>query len=371
MDTINTLFIIIVLSSLVLFAVVKRIIFKKSFVLAGTNSITISNVLIICIAFYIGSTHNLTHAFWAVPVVLSSILLSYIFLKQKLSLPMAQLKEKIIDLSEGKLNTINKTEYTKNDEIGELYKTLENYENHLKSIVSNIVNVSQNISVTGKELTNDSVSLSGMANLQASSSEEVSSSIEEMASIISQNTENAHVTKKIAENTSEKLRVVSESSSSSLKSIERITEKISIINDIAFQTNILALNAAVEASRAGEHGRGFAVVAAEVRKLAELSKSAADEIHKLSFSMVDATSKTNQLLIDLIPDMDKNAHLVQEISAASSEQNSGIDQINRSIVELSSSSQQTVLIADKLSDSSKKLRQQSDLLDDVISFFKK
>jgi methyl-accepting chemotaxis protein len=370
MESIHILFTSIVLGSLVLFAIVKRIIFKNSFILAGTNSITISNVLVICVAYVVGYSHNLNNAIWATPIILGSILVSYIFLKKNLSVPMTQIKETIIDLAEGKLNTKKTINYSKKDEIGEIFNALMEYEIHLKSIVTDIIDVSKSISIAGKDLNSNAFTLASVANIQASSSEEVSSSVEEMASIISQNSENAHITRSISENTAEKLRIVSESSHKGLRSIQLITEKISIINDIAFQTNILALNAAVEASRAGEHGRGFAVVAAEVRKLAELSKSAADEIQKLSREMVTTTANTSDLLTNLIPDMNKNAHLIHEISAASAEQNSGIEQINRSIIELSNSSQQTVVIADKLTDSSGKLMKQSNLLDNVISFFK-
>jgi methyl-accepting chemotaxis protein len=192
-----------------------------------------------------------------------------------------------------------------------------------------------------------------------------------MTSIIWQSSENADQTHKIAENTAHKLQIVGDSSNESMKAIETISQKISIINDIAFQTNILALNAAVEAARAGEHGKGFAVVASEVRKLAEHSKAASDEIQALTLTMVETTAKTNQLILDLLPDMGKNSQLIQEISAASREQNSGIEQINRSMQELNRATQETVAIADKLSTRSQELSDQSTILEDAISFFKK
>ncbi len=366
----NVLFVIIVITSLVLFAVIKRVIFKRSIILNATNPITISNVLIITIAYIVGSS-GLIHALWAVPAILVIILLSYLSLKHYLKKPLEDINCAISEFSKGRLETGTCVEYKKNDEIGDLYLSLKEYRNNIKDIVGKVYSVSSSISTSGRELTENSVSLTQMSNEQAASTEEISSSVEEMTSIIWQSSENADQTHKIAENTAHKLQIVGDSSNESMKAIETISQKISIINDIAFQTNILALNAAVEAARAGEHGKGFAVVASEVRKLAEHSKAASDEIQALTLTMVETTAKTNQLILDLLPDMGKNSQLIQEISAASREQNSGIEQINRSMQELNRATQETVAIADKLSTRSQELSDQSTILEDAISFFKK
>jgi len=152
--------------------------------------------------------------------------------------------------------------------------------------------------------------------------------------------------------------------------MKQIADKVTIIGDIAFQTNILALNAAVEAARAGEHGRGFAVVAAEVRKLAEKSQIAAGEINALSKSSVQIAEESGKLLASIVPDIQKTARLVQEITAASIEQNSGAEQINNAINQLNQVTQQNAAAAEEMATSTEELSSQSDQLKDMIAFFK-
>lgn len=256
------------------------------------------------------------------------------------------------------------------DEIGMLSNALNVMVEKLREIVTSINSGANNVASASQQISSTTQQLSQGASEQASSAEEVSSSMEEMASNIQQNTDNAQQTEKISIKASDGMSKVAGAAEESLTSIRQIAEKITIVNDIAFQTNILALNAAVEAARAGEHGKGFAVVAAEVRKLAERSKVAADEINELSGRSLRVTEEAGELLGEIIPEIEKTAKLVQEISAASIEQNSGSDQINGAIQQLSQVTQQNAAASEEMATSSEELASQADQLRDVVSFFK-
>ncbi len=256
------------------------------------------------------------------------------------------------------------------DEIGLLAASLRKMSEKIQTIVEDIISGSEQIAVASQEFSNASQNMSQGANEQASSAEEISSSVEEMAATIQQNTENSQQTEKIALTALENIKKGNESSIMSAESMKNIANKISIISEIAFQTNILALNAAVEAARAGEHGRGFAVVAAEVRKLAERSKVAAEEINKVSQSGVNISEEVGRQFVDLVPEIEKTTKLIQEITAASLEQSSGAEQINNVIQQLNQVTQQNAATAEELATNSEELASQAQQLRSTISFFK-
>jgi len=272
------------------------------------------------------------------------------------------------EISQGNLNI--SVDVISKDEMGTLLSNLLSMNQKLRDIIENINSGANNIVSASQQLSSASQQVSQGANEQASSIEEVSSSVEEMVSNIQQSTDNANQTGRISTILIDGVNSVSLASVSSLKSIQEIATKITIITDIAFQTNILALNAAVEAARAGEHGKGFAVVAAEVRKLAERSKFAANDINILSKSCVSSTENTKNLIDKLVPEIEKTIKLIAEIAASSNEQNSGADQINGAIQQLNQVTQQNAAASEEMATSAEELASQAEILKDSITFFK-
>lgn len=251
----------------------------------------------------------------------------------------------------------------------ELIKSLQEMVRSVADVVEQVQTAADSIASASQEMSSTAQQISQGATEQASSAEEVSSSMEQMSSNIQQNKDNALQTEKISLSAAKGMEKVANAAQESLVSIKKIAEKITIIGDIAFQTNILALNAAVEAARAGEHGRGFAVVAAEVRKLAERSKVAAEEINILSRNSVEVTEESGKLMQSIIPDVERTAKLVQEITAASVEQDSGAMQINNAIAQLSQVTQQNTAGAEEMASSTEELSSQAEQLKELISFF--
>jgi methyl-accepting chemotaxis protein len=194
--------------------------------------------------------------------------------------------------------------------------------------------------------------------------------MEEMASSIQQNADNAKQTNTIASKASQDAQANSAAVLQTVAAMKEIATKISIIEEIARKTDLLALNAAVEAARAGEHGKGFAVVASEVRKLAERSQNAAGEISKLTASGVLMAEGAGNLLTKLVPDIRKTADLVQEINAACSEQSTGATQVNKAMQQLDQVIQQNASASEELAATAEELSSQAEQLQDAISFFK-
>ena len=237
-------------------------------------------------------------------------------------------------------------------------------------VVSDIRGIAGEVASASQAISTTSAEVSKGASAQASSAEEASSSMEEMVSNIKQNADSAAQTDKIANKSATDAQESGKSVVEAVAAMKEIASRVSIIEEIARQTNLLALNAAIEAARAGEHGKGFAVVAAEVRKLAERSQKAAAEINQLSGTTVKVSEKAGEMLDKLVPDIKRTAELVQEIAAASKEQDTGAEQINQALVQLEKVIQQNASASEEMASTTEELTSQSEQLVSALSFFR-
>lgn len=256
------------------------------------------------------------------------------------------------------------------DEFGDIARSIQGMADNVSEVIRQVTEGTAFVASASESLNVVSQRLSESSNAQAAGTEQVSSSMEEMAANIDQNADNAQQTRAIAESMQGKIQEVNRISENSFESVRTITEKIGIITEIANQTNILALNAAVEAARAGEHGRGFSVVAAEIRKLAERSGAAAQDIVDLAAHSLRDSELATTSLQAVLPEVQKTAELVLEIATASQEQRSGADQINQSVNSLSNVVQQNASTSEELATSAEELSAQAATLRQATQFFK-
>ncbi|TAI60302.1 methyl-accepting chemotaxis protein [Bradyrhizobium sp. Leo170] len=270
------------------------------------------------------------------------------------------------EIAQGNL-TVDAKRLSDKDTLG---MALERMVEKLRTIVAEALTAAQNVSAGSQELSASAEQLSQGATEQASSAEEASSSMEEMAANVKQNAENANQTEKIAGQSAKDAEASGAAVGRAVEAMQTIAEKITIVQEIARQTDLLALNAAVEAARAGEHGKGFAVVASEVRKLAERSQAAAAEIGTLSGESVKVAQEAGGMLAKLVPDIKRTAELVEEITAACREQDVGSAQINQAIQQLDKVGQQNASASEQVSSTSEELASQAEQLQSTIAYFR-
>jgi methyl-accepting chemotaxis protein len=312
-----------------------------------------------------------SNAFIALASVLLAMIISSIgmsVLIRGITRPLKECVAVTESLARGDLDIEVKVDRT--DELGQLLKGMRIMVEKLREVVLSVKDAAGNVAGGSRQINEGAGQMSLGATEQAASTEEASSSIEEMNATIRQNADNAMQTEKIALKSSVDARESGKAVSLTVSAMKEIAEKIKIIEEIARQTNLLALNAAIEAARAGDNGKGFAVVAAEVRKLAERSQGAAGEIRELSGSSVEVAEKAGSMLAELVPDIQKTAELVQEISASSREQAGGADQINNAIQQLNRVVQQNAGAAEEMAAAAGQLSSQADRLQGTIAFFK-
>jgi methyl-accepting chemotaxis protein len=292
----------------------------------------------------------------------------YLAVAWSISRPLAEAVRVVGRVSEGDLTV--RIDATSQDETGQLLGAMRDMAQRLSRVLGEVREGAAALAAAAGQVSASSQGVSQGTAEQASSVEETTASLEEMSSTIDQNSQNSRQMEQMALDGARQVRESGQAVKETVEAMNAIAEKITIIEEIAYQTNLLALNATIEAARAGEHGRGFAVVATEVRKLAERSRGAAQEISGLAAQSVKVAQRSGSLLGELVPSIEKTARLVQEVVTASGEQEAGVKQMNRAMLMVDQVTQRNAAAAEELSGTAEELSAQAEALHQLVSFFK-
>ena len=293
-----------------------------------------------------------------------------VLMRREVSEPLSRVAARLKEIAQGDGDLTKRIDYRANNEIGAVALSFNLFVDKLAPVIAQVRAAADSVSVASQELSASAEALSWGTSEQAAAVEQTTSSLQQMNASISQNADNSRQMEQMALSGAKSVEESGAAVLASVDAMKSIAEKITIVEEIAYQTNLLALNAAIEAARAGEHGKGFAVVATEVRKLAERSQSAAQEIGSLSLSSLRIAERSGALLTDLVPAIRKTAELVQEVSTASREQGAGVNQVNRAMTQVDQVTQKNAAAAEELTSTAGQLTAQAQELQKLMSAFR-